>query len=119
MFNMQGWSSETCLVADIETVSISWLQAIVVALHALDDEETEPISTLELYTLTVPQDTIIKIPVEMTTMLIIWLLSCCCCFSKNECDFNLKNVVFLAKIVCYKILIHMQTFSLSSFMNHE
>ena len=51
-------------MADIETVSISWLQAIVVALHALDDEETEPISTLELYTLTVPQDTIIKIPVE-------------------------------------------------------
>ena len=30
-----------------------------------------------------------------------------------------KSVVFPAKIVCYKILIHMQTFSLSSFMNHE
>ena len=36
-----------------------WLQAIVVALHALDDEETEPISTLELYAPTMAQDTVI------------------------------------------------------------
>ena len=38
-----------------------WLQAIVVALHALDDKETEPISTLELivYASTMAQDTVI------------------------------------------------------------
>ena len=40
-------------------MSNSWLQAIVVALHALGDEETEPISTLELYAPNMAQDTII------------------------------------------------------------
>ena len=43
-----------------------WLQAIPVALHALDDEES--ISTLELYTPTMAQDTIINVSVQMTTM---------------------------------------------------
>ena len=38
-------------------MSNSWLQAIVVALHALDGEESEPISTLELYAPTMAQDT--------------------------------------------------------------
>ena len=35
----------------------------------LDDEETEPVTTLELHTPTMAQNTIIKIPVQMTTML--------------------------------------------------
>ena len=40
-------------------VSSLWVQAIVVVLHALDDEETEAISTLELYAPTMAQDTVI------------------------------------------------------------
>ena len=35
----------------------------------LDDEETEPVSTLELYAPTMAQDIIIKIPLQMTTMI--------------------------------------------------
>ena len=35
----------------------------------LDDEETEPVSTLELYAPTMAQDIIIKIPLHMTTMI--------------------------------------------------
>ena len=37
----------------------------------LDDKETEPVSTLELYAPTMAQDIIIKIPLQMTTMIIM------------------------------------------------
>ena len=41
----------------------------ICGITTLDDEETEPVSTLELYAPTMAQDIIIKIPVEMTSMI--------------------------------------------------
>ena len=35
----------------------------------LDDEETEPVSTLELHAPTIAQDIIIKVPLQMTSMI--------------------------------------------------
>ena len=67
------------------------------ALHALDDEQTEPVNTLELYTPTTAQGTIIK----MTNYGFINFNTKLWCFSYNW-------------HVCYKILIHMQAF-LASF----
>ena len=39
----------------------------------LDDEETEPVSTLELHASTTAQDTILKIPVQLTTIFMLSL----------------------------------------------
>ena len=79
----------------------------------IDDEETEPISTLELYAPTMAQDTVIcandnYVNFHVATVSV----------KINHGDFNKKCGVPV-KIVCYKIPIHMQAFSLSSFTNHE
>ena len=95
MYNFNSWHHGL--------TSNSWLQAIVMTLHALDVEEAETFSTLELYTPTMAQDTVI-------------------CANDNYVNYVIlikKKCGVLAKIVCYKILIHMQAFSLSSFINQK
>ena len=90
-----------------------YIQAIVVALHALDDEETEPISTLELYAPTMAQDTVI-------------------CANDNYVNFHVATVsvkinVILIKSVVFqlKLCVTKSPFTcrpshaLSSFTNHE